>query len=303
LSDSHGPDAPDRPGAPGAAPRGAGSASPAADEAESDRFGRDTAVRATGDGRYEARIDPGWFVVNGPNGGYVAAIVLRALQHAVGDPERAPRSLTLHYTAPPAEGPIAVETRIERSGRSLTTASARLVQDGRLTALAVAALSRPREVARFDHSRMPEAPPPEDLAPAPHRIPMNARYETRFAPGSDPDAGSDLPRTLAWIRPAEPRALDFPLLAAYTDALPPPVLVWRQGGTALGPLPTVDLTLHFRAPLPHGACGPGDFCLAAFRSRVARDGFVEEDGEVWSRDGVLLAQSRQLAVVLGPPAG
>ncbi|MGZ4786392.1 MAG: hypothetical protein ACXV5S_12035 [Acidimicrobiales bacterium] len=35
-----------------------------------------------------------------------------------------------------------------------------------------------------------------------------------------------------------------------------------------------------------------------FRSTVASDGFIEEDGELWSRDGTLLAQSRQLAVFL-----
>jgi hypothetical protein len=37
--------------------------------------------------------------------------------------------------------------------------------------------------------------------------------------------------------------------------------------------------------------------FVAFRSRMARDGFVEEDGEVWTRDGLLLAQSRQLGVM------
>ena len=41
-----------------------------------------------------------------------------------------------------------------------------------------------------------------------------------------------------------------------------------------------------------------DWVLVVFRSTVASDGFIEEDGELWSRDGRLLAQSRQLAVVL-----
>jgi len=62
-------------------------------------------------------------------------------------------------------------------------------------------------------------------------------------------------------------------------------------------VPTVDLTIHFRTELPLAHARPDDWCLAVFRSRLAAGGFVEEDGEVWSHDGVLLAQSRQLAVI------
>lgn len=60
----------------------------------------------------------------------------------------------------------------------------------------------------------------------------------------------------------------------------------------------IDLTVHFRAPLPPPGASPEDHVLAVFRSTTAREGFWEEDGELWSRGGVLLAQSRQLALVL-----
>jgi acyl-CoA thioesterase len=57
--------------------------------------------------------------------------------------------------------------------------------------------------------------------------------------------------------------------------------------------PTIDLTVHFRATLP--VAGP---LLARFRTRFVRDGYFEEDGELWTRDGMLVAHSRQLALLL-----
>src|ERR671931_54233 len=91
-------------------------------------FDRETAVRPLGEGRFESRLNRAWWVHRGPNGGYLAAIVLRALTEAVGDASRAPRSLTVHYAAPPAEGALDIATSVERAGRSLTTGSARLTQ-------------------------------------------------------------------------------------------------------------------------------------------------------------------------------
>jgi acyl-CoA thioesterase len=64
-----------------------------------------------------------------------------------------------------------------------------------------------------------------------------------------------------------------------------------------GGVPTVDLTVHFRAPLPLPDSPPDAWVLAVVRSRLVRDGFVEEDGEIWSRDGTLIAQSRQFALL------
>ena len=81
-----------------------------------------------------------------------------------------------------------------------------------------------------------------------------------------------------------------PELAALTDAWLPTVF---SRITAPASAPTVDLTIHFRSPPPQRP----EPCLVVFRSWLATDGFFDEEGEVWSEDGSLLAQSRQLALV------
>ncbi len=264
------------------------------------RFDRDTDVRvleSSGDiTAYEGRIDRGWWVGRGPNGGYVAALVLRALAASV-DADRAPRSLTIHYTAPPAEGPVRIEARVERVGRSLSTVSGRVVQGDRVLALALAAFSKPRAGPRFDGIAMPEVAPPEACSTFSSLIPIHDRYDYRFAVGAPPGSGAERALTGGWIRSAEPRIADAPLIAAFTDAWPPALFAWVKQRDGLGPVPTVDLTIHFRCELPLADAAPDAFYLAVFRSHFADQGFVEEDGEVWSRNGVLLAQSRQFAVI------
>jgi acyl-CoA thioesterase len=273
----------------------------------STRFDRDTEVgpahppdgsEARADTRsFLGRIDRGWWVVRGPNGGYVAALFLRALSERV-EPDRAPRSLTLHYTAPPAEGPVRVETRVERVGRSLSTVSGRLVQDGRLLALGIAAFSRPRPGPTFEHATPPEVPPPDACPALAAVIPIHERFDYRWAVGSPPGSGAPQALCGGWIRHAEPRLADAALVAAFTDAWPPACFSWASGPDVIGPVPTIDLTIHFRRTLPIAEARPDDFYLALFRSRVAAEGFVEEDGEVWSRDGRLLVQSRQRAALV-----
>ena len=272
------------------------------------RFDADTAVKrlaAAGDGHvFEAEMRRGWWIVRGPNGGYVAAVLLRALTETVGDPGRAPRSLTVHYAAPPAEGAVRIETRVERTGRSLSTLSARMTQDGRLLALALAAFSAPRAALELHHARMPEAAPPERCAPrgvlpGGFALPIHQRYEQLWAVGGRPYSGAGEALCGGWIRFAEgPRTPDALAVAAFTDAFPPTVMSTLTPGSSLGAMPTVDLTIHFRVSLPLPGLAPEAFLLAAFRAREAREGFFEEDGEIWTPDGVLVAQSRQLAVLM-----
>jgi acyl-CoA thioesterase len=267
-------------------------------------FDRETAVAPLGDGGYRAELSPAWSVHRGPNGGYLAAVALRALTEAVDDPQRAPRSLTIHYARPPqAPGSLDVVTRVERAGRSLTSLSARLVQGDQLIGLALAAFSRPRPGPEFCDLVPPDdVPPPDDCSPRrlPNdpSIPMPAiarRWETRWAVGAPPGTQGDTALAGGWIRLPEGRTVDALVVAAMTDGWIPPVFS-RVAVPMV--VPTVDLTIHFRTSLPLADARDDDWVLASFRTDAAADGFLEEDGSLWSRSGILLAQSRQLAAVL-----
>ena len=259
-------------------------------------FDRDTAVEPLGDGVFRASMSRDWWVPRGPNGGYVAAIIVRALEAAVDDPRRAPRSLTCHYLRPPAEGPCEIRVAVERAGRSLTTLSARLEQDGRPMVLALAAFADDfAHVAEYDEPAPEVGPPPAELRVAPIN-PLAPPIAYRFAmePLLGPGLGSGGEALVGgWLRLEEPRPLDPALVALYTDAwLPAP---WARIEKP-NPAPTVDLTIHFRARVPLAGADPAAPVLARFRSTTAHDGFFEEDGELWAPDGTLLAQSRQLGI-------
>lgn len=272
-------------------------------------FDGETAVAPRGDGRYEARLDPSWWVMRGPNGGYLAAVALRALAAAVGDPERAPRSLTVHYAAPPSEGALEIATCLERAGRSLTSCSARLEQGGRLVGLALGAFSRSRPGPELCDLAMPAVPPPAEVDPAPppppEAPPIARRWESRWVLGAPLMRGGEPTGTAAgdavtacWIRLPERRVVDAAVAAALTDAAIPAIFSRVDQAFVV---PTVDLTVHFRSALPVPGAQPDDFVLAVFRTGVVADGFLEEDGELWTADGTLVAQSRQLAAVMPLP--
>jgi acyl-CoA thioesterase len=263
-------------------------------------FDADTAVEELGAGRFAAAMSERWWVGKGPNGGYVAAVILRAIQ-ASASAERAPRSLTVHYQRAPKAGPVEVEVTVEREGGRVTFLSARLTQEGKVQATAQAVLSENwSEEEAFAEARMPDAGEPGELhtidPSADGRPNMLQNYRLRSALGEQAFSGGD-PYTGAWIRTREPHPLDAPLAAAFLDTwFPAPFVRLERAAGA----PTIDYTVHFRSPLPPAGAGPEDPYLIAFRSSTARHGFFEEDGELWSAGGVLLAQSRQLALLLGP---
>jgi len=262
-------------------------------------FDADTALEPAGELAWRAWAPDHWFVGRGPNGGFLAAVAARAAEAAAGRPLR---SLALHFVAAPAVGPLDVAVTLDREGRSYTGASLRIEQDGRPMTLGLATLGElPDDGAAWAAAAMPPAAPSE----ATERLPLEQagipafmrNYDMRWTPPAQ--AGAGTPQTGGWIRTAEPRALDGPLAAAMSDAWAPTAFA------ALGRFvaaPTLDLTVHVRRRLPVAGMAADDHVLCLFTSRLAVAGVWEEDGELWSPGGELIAQSRQLALVRELPA-
>jgi acyl-CoA thioesterase len=296
----------------GSAPLDAGGASLAEEPvAAPTKFDRDTAVwredgedaaHVDGQALFGAEIAPDWRAGRGPHGGYLAAMLLRALSESVADEARAPRSLTIHYARAPEAGPVQISTVIEREGRSLSTLSARMHQRGETIALVLAAFSLPWGGPEISDVRMPDVEPAD---PSREGIRLIERGGPEFArhlilqprmegrPFADPEQPMEI---RGWIGLAEPRPIDALSLAFFSDALIPAPYM-RLGEPAA--VPTIDLTVHFRTHMPpEPEPDPAELCLARVQTESIHEGFFVEDGTIWASDGTLLAQSRQLAIVI-----
>jgi acyl-CoA thioesterase len=114
------------------------------------------------------------------------------------------------------------------------------------------------------------------------------RIEFRSAelPGWFRGQPSGRPASEFWMRFADGREADLLSLPLLVDSTAPSVLELGAGSV------TIQLTVHLRA---HPA--PGWLACRA-TTRFVSNGYHEEDFEVWDSAGTLVAQSRQLALIL-----
>jgi len=289
-------------------------ASDTPDARASGAFDRDTAVAlersSDSEAVFAAEVSSDWRAGRGPHGGYLAAMLLRALSEGLsittsGRSTGAPRSLTIHYLRAPDPGPVQIRVKLERAGRSLSTLSAQLERNGTPLALALAAFSVPWSAPEIADLPLPDVAPPDPVRESgrllhPAAPPFTRHLILQPRIGAVPFEGSEQPMEIGgWLGLAEPRPVDALSLAFFSDALfSPPFLRLHEPGTS----PTVDLTVHFRTSLPRVADpDPGELCFARFRTGIVHEGFFEEDGVIWAQDGTVLAQSRQLAILMALP--
>lgn len=266
-------------------------------------FDRDTAVVRRAPGVHDAALSPGWTIGHALNGGYLLAVLGRALADTLPHPD--PFTVSAHYLTATAPGPAVLRSQVLRSGRTLSTGTASLLQQDengdeteRIRVLATYGDldALPPDVRTT--AKPPALPPPEHCPGAQdapdgvfEQAPITARLDLRIDPataGWAVGAPSGKGEMRAWFSLADGREPDPLALLLAVDALPPTAFEMGIDGW----VPTVELTVHVRAKP-----APGPLRVAVVTRNLA-GGYLEEDAEVWDSADRLVAQSRQLARAL-----
>lgn len=258
-------------------------------------FERSVAVERLGEGRYAASIDRAWQGPISPNGGVVAAACLRAAERELG-PGPPARMIAAHFLEPAPNGPAEIKVEPLRRGKRVAAAEARMYDAGRLACLTVIVFSAARDQDLDLVAAPPAAPPPDQVEPLPaatlrsfpkvfHQLEMRPVFGTPEAFGKQHAVSG------GWLSfRDDPAELDAVRLCAICDLWWPALFGRLEQPVAV---PTLQLTIHIRAAEPP-ARQP---VLARFQTRSLLEGHVEESAEIWSEDGRLLAESRQMALV------
>ncbi|MCF3133432.1 thioesterase family protein [Streptomyces olivochromogenes] len=265
-------------------------------------FDRDTAVTRREPGVYDIDLSAGWTIFGAVNGGYLLAVLGRALADALPHPD--PFTISAHYLTASRPGPAVIRTETVRTGRTLSTGQASLLQRDeagneveRIRVLAsygdlgtlpddVRTTARPPAFPPLEHCIGPEdgPSPVDDTSPIAERLMLKLDPSTLgWALGAPSGKGE----MRSWFGLADGRDADPLAMLLAVDALPPTAFEIGISGW----VPTVELTVHVRhRPAP----GP---LRVSITTRNLAGGFLEEDAEVWDSEDRLVAQSRQLARV------
>ena len=247
-----------------------------------------------------ARTSDAYWTFISPFGGVSAATALRAvLEHpdCAGDP----LALTVNFCAPIERGDYRVHLRRARANRSSQHWQIEFTQgestEPVLTASLVTAVRR--ETWQHGIATPPALPDWQAMPvyPSAGSLPWVAQYEMRFLEGAsvltdvEPNPPRS-PRSLLWLRDAQPRPLDFLSLEAMSDAFFGRIF---QVIGRIPPFGTVSMTSHFHASAAELAAHGSAPLAALADARVFHRSFCDQSVELYGAGGQLLCTAVQVA--------
>ncbi len=266
-------------------------------------FDRDT-IAVKDKGELTLDISGGWSINETPNGGYIIALMTRAMDPA-GTPEidlentsnegasQTSCIVTANYLGRCAYEPAKILVETMGESRTYIRKQARLIQADREKIRAMATFVKPGDGSFITaYESRPETVAPWERCVKVPSMPGYSLFDQvdmRLDPSS---AGwldgklSDRSVMKGWIQFRENRVVDLPAITLFADCLPPCVFTSR-GMVAW--VPTIEFSVNVRQ-LPVGRRLKG-----IFTTRFISGGLVEEDGEIWDEQGNLIALSRQIA--------
>lgn len=255
----------------------------------------DTAVQGS-DGIYTATLSREWEIW-GPNGGYLSAIALRAVERYTALAR--PASFSCHYLNVAAFDEVQIQVEALRTSKRTESLRVSMRQGARAILEALVWVTQEQDGLEHDVARMPEVAPPEEatLWTAQAPFPMWRNIEGRMH-GWPPDwqwqdREPGEPYRLDWFR-FQPRAtFDDPFVDACrslilidTMMFPAAALAYSEPMSHLAP--SLDLSVQFHRP-----AFDDEWLLCESHSPVAEAGLVGGTARVWTQDRRLVASGAQ----------
>ena len=246
-------------------------------------------------------IPEGWGQGRATYGGLVGSLLLSHLTAKLGDVfgARVLRSATISFIGAVNPGEIQFTTEIFRSGKSVTQAEARLLQNGEVMAILLASFGSPR-VSGIDipaqHSA-PEYKGPDQSVKFPYIAGLTPEFlqkvDARQSQGELPYTGSDVPDFGGWMRWND----EFPQmtvahLLGLVDVWPPSVLSMLKGPANAS---TLSWNIEF---LSHAfEQSSKNWWQYQVATDLAKDGYAHAEAHIWDDNKNLVAISRQVSTV------
>lgn len=239
-------------------------------------------------GAFAVQLDPAWTSLVGIHGGYLASLAVRAVERVAAPTGHAVRTVATSFLRAGRPGPATVEVAAVREGRSVSSYTASIVQEGRLLNSSRITLVARRAGEEWETSTVSALPPIEACVPPqpPDGIRHFEHAVARIDPAHEPFSGRDEARIGGYVRPVEARPIDAAWLVMLADWFPP--VAFTRVMPPTGGI-SVDLVVHVHRTLD--GLGADEWLSGSFAAAISHDSLALETGEIRDPAGRVIAES------------